>query len=29
LSKFAEFQGVMKFYERRWSRQATKLIEYK
>jgi GT2 family glycosyltransferase len=29
LSKFAEFQGVMKFYERRWSRQTAKLIEYK
>jgi GT2 family glycosyltransferase len=29
LSKFAEFQGILKFYWRRWSGQVVTLIEYK
>src|SRR5258708_7050002 len=29
LAKFAEFQGIIKFYWRLWHRQANTLIEYK
>ena len=29
LAKFAEFQGIVKFYKRHWQRQTAALIEYK
>jgi GT2 family glycosyltransferase len=29
LAKFAEFQGILKFYRRRWDRRVVTLIEYK